>query len=72
MAQSLAEALKHTGPAEKERVTSVPQIEQMASTPESPLPNGPSVQMDAKTLQEDLESLDFTFKSGQTCNGKGC
>ena len=37
-----------TGPAEKERVASVPQREQLARTPEPPLPKGkgtkPSVQ----------------------------
>ena len=48
MAQASAEQLKHTGSAEKERVASVPQREQLASTPEPPLPKGkgtePSVQ----------------------------
>ena len=48
MAQTSAEKLEHTGPAEKERVTSVPQKEQLASTPEPPLPKRkgtePSVQ----------------------------
>ena len=34
MAQASAEKLEHTGPAEKERVASVPQREQLASTPE--------------------------------------
>ena len=38
MAQTLAEKLEHTGPGEKERVTSMPQREQLASTPESFLP----------------------------------
>ena len=38
MAQALAEKLEYTGPAEKERVASVPQREQLASTPEPPLP----------------------------------
>ena len=33
MAQALAEKLEHTGPAEKERVASVPQREQLARTP---------------------------------------
>ena len=37
MAQASAEKLKHTGPAEKERVASVPQREQLARTPEPPL-----------------------------------
>ena len=40
MAQASAEILEHTGPAEKERVASVPQTEQLASTPEPPLPKG--------------------------------
>ena len=40
MAQASAEKLEHTGPAEKERVASVPQREQLASTPEPPLPKG--------------------------------
>ena len=38
MAQASAEKLEHTGPAEKERVVSVPQREQLARTPEPPLP----------------------------------
>ena len=48
MAQASAEKLEHTGPGEKERVASVPQTEQLASTPELPFPKGkgtePSVQ----------------------------
>ena len=36
MAQAPAENLEHTRPAEKERVASVPQREQLASTPEPP------------------------------------
>ena len=48
MAQASAEKLEHCGSAEKERVASVPQREQLASTPEPPLPRGegtePSVQ----------------------------
>ena len=48
MAQALVEKLEHTGPAEKERVASVPQREHLARTPEPPLPKGkgkePSVQ----------------------------
>ena len=38
MPQVSAEKLEHTGPAEKERVASVPKREQLASTPEPPLP----------------------------------
>ena len=48
MVQASAEKLKQTGPAQKERVTSVPHREQLASTPEPLLPKGketePSVQ----------------------------
>ena len=40
MAQASAEKLEHTGSAEKERVVSVPQREQLASTPEPPSPKG--------------------------------
>ena len=36
MAQASAKILEHTGPAEKERVVSVPQREHLASTPEPP------------------------------------
>ena len=38
MAQASAEKLEHTGPAEKEKVASVPQREQLARTPEPSLP----------------------------------
>ena len=48
MVQDSAEKLEHFGPAKKERVASVPQKEQLARTPEPPLPKGkrtePSVQ----------------------------
>ena len=40
IAQASAEKLKHTGPAEKERLAPVPQREQLARTPEPPLPKG--------------------------------
>ena len=45
MAEALAQKLEYTGPAEKERVASVPQREQLASMPDPPLPKGtePSV-----------------------------
>ena len=45
-AKGSGEKLEHTGPAEKERVASVTQREQLARTPEPPLPKGkePSVQ----------------------------
>ena len=38
MAQASAEKLEHTGPAEMERVASVPQREQLARTSQPPLP----------------------------------
>ena len=48
MAQASAKTLEHTGPGEKKGVASVPQREQLASTPEPSLPRGegtePSVQ----------------------------
>ena len=48
MAHASAEKLEQTRPAEKEKVASVPQRKQLASTPEPPLPRGegtePSVQ----------------------------
>ena len=40
MTQASAEKLEHAGPAEKERVTSVLQREQLASMPEPLLPRG--------------------------------
>ena len=40
MAQASAEKLEHTGPAEKKRMVSVPQREQLASRTEPPLPKG--------------------------------
>ena len=47
-AQASAEKLEHTEPAEKERVALMPQREQLARTPELPLPKGketePSIQ----------------------------
>ena len=49
MALASAEKVVHTGPAEKQGVASVPQSEQLASTPEPPLPKGkvaePSMQI---------------------------
>ena len=40
MAPASAIKPEHTGPAEKQRVVSVPQREQLASTPEPPFPKG--------------------------------
>ena len=40
MAQASVEILEHTGPAEKKRMTSVPQRVQLESTPEPRLPRG--------------------------------
>ena len=40
MTQVLTEKLELTGRAEKERVASVPQSEQLARTPDPPMPKG--------------------------------
>ena len=40
MAQTSAEKLEHTGPAENERVASVPPRKQLANTPDPPLLKG--------------------------------
>ena len=40
MAQASAEELEHIGSAEKEKVASVSQQEQLECTPEPPLPKG--------------------------------
>ena len=38
--EASAEKFEHTGPAKKEKVASLPQRDQLASTPEPPLPKG--------------------------------
>ena len=49
MVQALAEKVEQTGPAARERLASVPQIEQLAKTPGLHFPKGkgtkPSVQV---------------------------
>ena len=40
MTQASAEKLEHTGPAKKKRVASMPQREQLASTPDPLMPKG--------------------------------
>ena len=62
MAQALAEKLEHTGPAEKQRVASVPQRErerereQLASTPKPPLPRGTELFVQSTKSWEGRES----------------
>ena len=51
MAQDSAEKRKHTGPAEKERVASVPHIEQFASTPEPSLPKGKGTELSVQSTR---------------------
>ena len=51
MAQASAKKLEHTGPAEKERVASVPQREQLASTPEPPLPKGKGTELSLQSTR---------------------
>ena len=51
MVQSLAKKLEQTGPAEKERVTSVPQREQLARTPEPPLAKGKGTELSVQSTR---------------------
>ena len=51
MAQASAEKLEHSGPAEKERVAPVPQREQLASTPEPPLPTTKGTEPSVKSTR---------------------
>ena len=50
-AQASAEKLEHTGPAKKERVASVPHREQLASTPEPPLPKGKGTELSVQSTR---------------------
>ena len=45
MVQASAKILEHTGPAEKKRVASMPQREQLASTPDPSLPKGKGTEL---------------------------
>ena len=51
MVQDSAENLQHTGPTEKERVTSVRQRKQLASTPEQPLSKGKGTEPSVHSYQ---------------------
>ena len=51
MAQASAEKLEHTGPAKKERVASVIQREQLASTPERPLLKGKEIELSVQSTR---------------------
>ena len=51
MAQALAEILEHTGPAEKKRVASMPQREQLASMPEPSLPKGKGTELSVQSTR---------------------
>ena len=51
MAQASAVKLEHTGPAEKERVVSVPQREQLASTPEPLIPKGKGTELSVQSTK---------------------
>ena len=50
-AQASAEKLEHTRPAKKERVASVPHREQMARTPEPPLPKEKGTEPSAQSTR---------------------
>ena len=81
MAQASAEKLEHTGPAEKERVASVPQRELLVSTPEPSLPKGkgtePSVQSTisrgrrVSTWEHKEERVDSTVNESRFQGGEG-
>ena len=51
MVQASAEILEHTGPAEKGRVASVPQREQLASMPKPPLPKGKGIELSVQSIR---------------------
>ena len=51
MAQTSAEKLEQTGPAEKERVASVPPREQLARTPEPPLLKGKETELPVQSTR---------------------
>ena len=51
MAQASVEKLEHTGSADKERVISVPQREQLARTPEAPLPKGKGIKPSVQSIR---------------------
>ena len=51
MKQASAEKLEQTGPAETERLALLPQNEQLARTPESPLSKGKEQSMQIIALQ---------------------
>ena len=63
MAQSLLEKLDHTGPAEKERVASVLQREQLVGTPEPPLSGG-------KGTEPSVPSTDPDHEVGESQRGR--
>ena len=80
MAQASAEKLEHTKPAEKERVASVLQREQLTSTAEPPLPKGKKEQSRLSRVQIMREGserghgevrVDSTEKEGRFQGGKG-
>ena len=51
MAQASVEKLEHTGSADKERVISVPQREQLTRTPEPPLPKGKGIKPSVQSIR---------------------
>ena len=51
MAQASAKKLEHTVPAEKQRMASVPQREQLARTPEPPLTKGKGTEQSVQSIR---------------------
>ena len=76
MPQASAEKLEHTGPAEKERVASVSQREQLARTPEPPLPKGKGTEHQIMRGERVKVGESHTLASergirARACRGKG-
>ena len=69
MAQASAEKLEHTGFAEKERIVSVPQSEQLASTPEPPLTKGTEHQIVRRERVKVSESRTLARERGIRTKG---
>ena len=51
MVQASVEKLEQAGPDEKERVASVPQREQLASTPKPPLPKAKETESSVQSIK---------------------
>ena len=74
VAQASVKRFEHIGPAEKESVASLPQREQLASTPEPSLPKGEGTELSVQSTRSRggrEERVDFTVKEGRFQRGEG-